>query len=228
MKLRAILFDAAETLFTTRGSVGEIYGSIARQYGSKASAETIQAAFARQFRGEGPLSTEDQKRWWKDLVYRVFSEVGMVSNFDQFFDQVYDRFRGSQGWVLFQETREVLAELKRRDFKLGVISNFDDRAYSVMRSLDILQFFKSVTLSSETGYCKPDREIFDAAVRALGVAAPEVLLVGDSLRDDVEAAIRAGLSAVLIDRRNRHETANHVRRITSLNELLALLPKDPS
>jgi len=223
MKFRAVLFDAAETLFTTKGSVGEIYGGIARQYGSNAPTDAIQAAFARQFRGSGPLSTQDQKRWWKDVVHRVFSEVGMVNNFDQFFDQVYDRFRDSGGWVLFPETREVLAELKQRGLKLGVISNFDDRAYSVMRSLNILEFFDSVTLSSETGHCKPDREIFDAAVRALGVVAAEVLLVGDSLHDDVEAAMRAGLSAVLIDRRNRHEEVKQVVRISSLKDVLALL-----
>ena len=223
MKFRAILFDAAETLFTTKGSVGEIYGSIARQYGSNAHTDDIQAAFARQFRGAGPLSTHDQKRWWKDVVHRVFSEVGMVNNFDQFFDQVYDRFRDSGGWVLYPETTEVLAELKQRGLKLGVISNFDDRAYSVMRSLNILQFFDSVTLSSETGYCKPDREIFDAAVRALGVVAAEILLVGDSLHDDVEAGMRAGLSAALIDRRNRHEEVKHIPRISSLKDVLSLL-----
>jgi putative hydrolase of the HAD superfamily len=223
VKFRAILFDAAETLFTTRGSVGEIYAGIAHQYGSKASSEAVQAAFQRQFRGAGPLTTEDQKRWWKDVVYRVFSEVGMVSNFDRFFDQVYDRFRDCQGWVLFPETRDVLVELKGRGFKLGVISNFDDRAYSVMRSLGIREFFDAVTLSSETGYCKPDREIFDAAVQALGVTAADVLLVGDSLHDDVEAGINAGLSAILIDRRNHHSEISHIRRIASLKDVLPLV-----
>ena len=129
MVLCAVLFDAAETLFTTRGSVGQIYGSVARQYGSTASDDAIQAAFARQFRGAGPLSVQDQKRWWKDVVYRVFSEVGMVDDFEKFFDQLYDRFRDSEGWVLFPETTEVLTELKNRRVKLGVISNFDNRAY---------------------------------------------------------------------------------------------------
>jgi putative hydrolase of the HAD superfamily len=223
MAFRAVLFDAAETLFTTRGSVGHIYGSIARQYGSAASDDAIQAAFARQFRGDGPLSIQDQKRWWKDVVYRVFTEVGMVDNFDEFFEKLYDRFRGSEGWVLFPETVEVLAELKKRNLKLGVISNFDNRAYSVMRSLEILHFFDAVTLSSETGYCKPAREIFDAAVRALGIPAPEVLLVGDSLQDDIEAAMRAGLSAVLIDRRNRHPASPSLARISSLSEIMAYM-----
>src|SRR5882672_2742085 len=148
MKFRAVLCDAAETLFTTRGSVGEIYSSIAREYGSAVPSDVIQAAFVRQFRGAGPLSTENQKQWWKDLVFRVFSEVGMVENFDEFFDKVYARFRDSQGWILFPETREVLEELKNRGLKLGIISNFDDRLYSVMRSLGIRSYFDAVTISS--------------------------------------------------------------------------------
>ena len=222
-KFRAVLFDAAETLFTTRGTVGQIYGSIARRYGSTAPVETIQAAFARQFRGAGPLSIEHQKGWWKDVVHRVFSEVGMVDNFDQFFDEVYERFRSSEGWVLFPDTIEALTDLKRSGLKLGVISNFDNRIYSVMKSLNILHFFDTVTLSSETGYCKPDREIFDAAIQALGVPASEVLLVGDSLRDDVEAGMRAGLHAALLDRDNRHPGVKHVPRISSLTEALSLV-----
>src|SRR4051812_6217122 len=108
MNFRAVLFDAAETLFTTRGTVGEIYGNVARRYGSQTPPELIQAAFVRHFRGAGPLSVEDQKRWWKDIVHRVFTDVGMVQNFDTFFDEVYERFRGSQGWMLFPETVEVL------------------------------------------------------------------------------------------------------------------------
>jgi putative hydrolase of the HAD superfamily len=213
-----VLFDAAETLFTTRGSVGEIYGSVARQFGSAAPSDAIQAAFLRQFRGSGPLSIQDQKTWWKDVVHRVFTEVGMVENFDAFFDQVYDTFRDSQGWILFPETLDVLNELKNRGLKLGVISNFDDRIYSVLKSLGIRGYFDTVTISSETGFSKPDPEIFQAAIRALGIPAAEVLLVGDSLHDDVEPGRRAGLTALLLDRIGG-------RGIFSLREVFTHLPK---
>ena len=163
------------------------------------------------------------KVWWKDVVHRVFNEVGMLENFDQFFDQVYDKFRDSQGWVLFPETVEVLKELKSLGLKLGVISNFDSRIYSVMDSLGIRQFFDAITLSSETGYSKPDPEIFEAAVAALGVPASTTLLVGDSPRDDVEAGMRAGLSAILIDRTGRHSEESHLQRISSLREVVSQL-----
>jgi len=220
VKFRAVLFDAAETLFTTRGSVGEIYANIARRFGSHADAKAIQTAFIRHFRGAGPLSVEDEKQWWKDIVRRVFTDVGMVEDFDNFFDQVYENFRDSQGWMLFPETLTVLNELKGLGLKLGVISNFDTRIYSVLDALGIRRFFDTVTISSEAGYSKPQPEIFDAAVRALGVPAPAVLMIGDSPHDDVEAAMQAGLAALLIDRSGRHHGKSHLQRISSLSDVI--------
>jgi putative hydrolase of the HAD superfamily len=144
----------------------------------------------------------------------------MFDNFDRFFDEVYERFRDSQGWVLFPDTVPVLEELRKRRFKLGVISNFDSRIYSVMDSLGIRHFFDTVILSSETGYYKPVPEIFAAGASAVGVPPSEALFVGDSPHDDVEAAIRAGFTAVLIDRSGRYSGLKHLQRISSLKDVL--------
>jgi putative hydrolase of the HAD superfamily len=223
MKYDVVLFDAAETLFTTRGTVGEIYGEVARRYGSTSNPSDIQSAFIRQFRHSGPLTTDNEKGWWKDVVHRVFADVGMVPNFDQFFDDVYEQFRDGRGWRLFPETLEVLGELRRLQCRLGVISNFDSRVYSVMESLKILSFFDSITISSETGYAKPHPEIFKAAIRAAGVPGGRILFVGDNLADDVQAGAAAGLHTILIDRHGRYSGAGvpiiqNLRQV--LNELL--------
>ena len=228
MKLRAVLFDAAETLFTTRGSVGELYGALAREYGSTADNTEIQAAFIREFQHSGPLTTRGEKQWWHDVVHRVFTEVGMVENFDRFFDQVYDQFRDSRGWLLFPETREVLMELKSRGFKLGVISNFDSRVYTVMQSLGIHEFFDTVSISSEIGYAKPHPGIFLAAIEALGVPAARILVVGDSLMDDVQAGQLSGMNAVLVDRHNKYPEMKAFKRITNLREVLSFVELTPA
>jgi len=220
MKFRAVLFDAAETLFTTRGSVGEIYAGIARQHGSLAEPRAIQDAFIRHFKGSGPVSA-DEKSWWRSIVYSVFEEVGMVENFDEFFDNVYDRFRDSSGWILFPETVDTLRRLKQLGLKLGIISNFDSRIYSVLDSLQIRVFFNTVTISSETGFSKPEPRIFEAAIRSLEVPPPSILMVGDSPRDDIEPAIQAGMRAVLIDRLDAHRARSHLRRISSLSDAIS-------
>src|SRR5262249_14878834 len=198
--------------------VGEIYGAVAREYGSTAPFDEIQAAFVRQFRHSGPLSTPDEKRWWRDLVHRVFAEVGMIRDFNRFFEKVYDQFRDSRGWMLFPETCEVLTELQQRGLRLGVISNFDSRVYSVMRDLRIRDYFQAVIISSETGYAKPDPEIFSAAVRALKSEPQNILLVGDSLADDVLASRRVGMRSILIDRTNRY-AGKDVQRIDNLRDV---------
>jgi putative hydrolase of the HAD superfamily len=223
MQFDAVLFDAAETLFTTRGSVGEIYCAIARRFGSTATPSEIQKSFKRHFPHSGPLSSATEKQWWKDLVFRVFSDVGMVDNFDRFFDEVYDLFRDSRGWMLFPETRQVLEELRRHRLKLGVISNFDSRLYSVLKDLGIDLLFDAVTICSEVGFAKPQPEIFRAALRALGSKPEKTLFTGDSLVDDYQAGQNVGLTTYLLDRGARYAAMRSVQRITNLQEILPLV-----
>ena len=228
MQFDAVLFDAAETLFTTRGSVGEIYNTIATRFGSTATPSEIQASFARHFPHSGPLSSATEKQWWKDLVFRVFSDVGMVEDFDRFFDEVYDLFRDSRGWMLFPETRQILEELRRNQLKLGVISNFDSRLYSVLKDLGIDSLFAAVTICSEVGFAKPHPQIFRAALRALGVTPERTLFTGDSLVDDFQAGEGAGLAAYLLDRSGRYAAMRSVRRIPSLREILPIVGIAPN
>jgi putative hydrolase of the HAD superfamily len=219
----AVMFDAAETLFTTRGTVGEIYHAVAQRFGSRATAEEIQQAFQREFRHSGPLSTESEQAWWRDVVHRVFLDVGMLENFDAFFAEVYDQFRDSRGWRLFPETRSVLGRLRLIGLKLGVVSNFDSRLYTVLNDLQILDFFDVITISSETGYAKPHPGIFAAAVQSAGVPASRVLFTGDSLMDDCQAARDAGLDAYLLDRSGRYVGMTSIPRIASLEEVLTIV-----
>jgi len=221
MTYDAVFFDAAETLFTTQGAVGEIYGRVAARFGSKAPAAAIQAAFEKQFPRSGPLTAAGEKQWWKDIVRRVFMDVGMIDDFDRFFEQVYEQFRDARGWMLFPETRDVLTKLRQRGVQMGIVSNFDSRIYTVLESLGIRSFFETVTISSEVGAAKPQPEIFHAAVRAAGLPASRILMVGDSLEDDVRAAQAAGLGAVLLDRKGRYAEIQDVRVIETLSDLAA-------
>ena len=50
---------------------------------------------------------------------------------------------------------------------------------------------------------KPHASIFEAALAALGVAAAEAVMVGDSSEDDIEGARALGMRAMLLDRDGR-------------------------
>ena len=54
------------------------------------------------------------------------------------------------------------------------------------------------------GYVKPHPTIFQAALGLLRVAAPDAVMVGDSLEEDIEGARALGMRAILVDREDRH------------------------
>jgi HAD superfamily hydrolase (TIGR01549 family) len=68
----------------------------------------------------------------------------------------------------------------------------------------------------------PDRAAFRAAVDRLGVGLDQVVYVGDLFWSDVRAAARAGLSALLLDRRDAWPDV-HVGRIVDLSGLEAAM-----
>jgi putative hydrolase of the HAD superfamily len=234
--IRVVFFDAADTLFHVHGTVAEMYLRHAVQFGFPEKAESLSAitqAFRRAFQEAPPpvfAVTEpakikhSERLWWFDIVHNVFYRVGMFERFDDFFDQVFRAFENHGAWRLFPETASTLARLKAQDLELGIISNFDSRLFTVMRGLGIADAFDTVTISSLAQAAKPAPKIFQLALEKHAVDPEEALHVGDSLRDDVEGARKAGLHAVLLDREGKRQAAG-VQRIASLDELFPLLER---
>lgn len=122
----------------------------------------------------------------------------------------------------YPETFAVLAELRDQGYKLGMVTNSWQLALErLQREQTIGRYFDALVPSYEVGVLKPDPKIFAIARERLGVTAEDTVMVGDSVRDDFEAAQKCGMRAVLIDRANNH--ADCEPRITDLRELPELL-----
>ena len=206
---RAIFFDAAGTLFESREAVGHAYRRIAREHGLDAPVEAVTAGFRHAFgsaRGLafGPGHNAEQLRslereWWRQRVRESFAGLGEFSNFDAYFDDLFAYFADPAHWRVDPEAASTLDRLKSSGFRLGVISNFDYRVYRILDGLGLSGYFDSITISSEAGYAKPRREIFDLALSSLNAEARDSMHVGDSPHLDLAAASEAGMVAVLID-----------------------------
>ena len=105
---------------------------------------------------------------------------------------------------------------------LAVISNFDSRLVRILDGLKIGSWFDDIFVSSRVGYAKPDGKIFAAALQRHGLRPENVLHVGDSETNDLHGAQEAGLTGLLIDRR-QEPGRNGSNRIASLEEILARL-----
>ena len=206
---RAIFFDAAGTLFDSREPVGQAYARIAREHGLDAPVEAVTAGFRNAFGSAPGLAfgaghDADRLRrlerdWWRQRVTDSFAGLGQFRDFDAYFEDLFAYFGDPANWQADSEAVSTLRRLKTNGLRLGVISNFDYRVYRILEGLGFSSYFDSITISSEAGYAKPRREIFDAALKSLGVDACDALHVGDSAHLDLAAAAAAGLAAVLID-----------------------------
>jgi HAD superfamily hydrolase (TIGR01549 family) len=90
------------------------------------------------------------------------------------------------------------------------------------------EYFQALVVSSECRFRKPSPLFFFELLRVSGVRSPdELLVIGDSLTDDVYGAARAGLQAVLMDRtteareREFPETVPCVQSLDELTQRLA-------
>ena len=230
--IKAIFFDAAGTLFTVNGSVGEIYARIARDYGKEVSVSDLEAGFRRSYVTAPPMAFPDaapgqipalERQWWRDLVQAVFSSLGPFPRFDEYFAALFSFFARAEAWRLYPETLLTLEKLQQHDLSLGIISNFDSRLLGLLDGLGISSFFDSVVISTHAGAAKPEQKIFAQALTRIGVKANEALHVGDSYEADIVGAAAAGIAPVLIDRRIQEQESNEYLTVSTLEALLKVL-----
>jgi putative hydrolase of the HAD superfamily len=128
---------------------------------------------------------------------------------------------------------EVLAELKRKGFKLGIITNTvtsrEEHVRSALQKIDTEKYFDVILTSVDVGHEKPDERIFMTALRALKVKPHEAVMVGNRISTDVVGGNRLGMKTIFLKwnkRYNERITSNEekpTRTIKSLRELLSVL-----
>lgn len=89
--------------------------------------------------------------------------------------------------------RAVLEFLKRRGFKLGVISNLSSAHLEPLEATELAALIDAAVLSCRDGVVKPEPEAYRLLCQRLGFPPEEVLMVGDSLPNDVLAPAALGM-----------------------------------
>jgi putative hydrolase of the HAD superfamily len=139
--------------------------------------------------------------------------------------RIYEQWATNHHFEMYDDVAAVLQELSARGYILGVISNSHRSLESFKEHFKLNELISTAVSSAEHGYMKPHRSIFETALEQARVAAQESLMVGDSLKADIEGALNVGMHAVLLRRSGDlpHLVPQGVDVIRSLNQLPALL-----
>lgn len=97
---------------------------------------------------------------------------------------------------------EAVLEALAPNHRLALCSNFShaETARAILADAGLDRHLSSIVISEEIGLRKPRPEIFAAVAESLGLAAREILHVGDDLRADVAGAAAAGMRTVWLTR----------------------------
>ena len=224
--IRGVIFDIDGTLYDWETSLERALEGILREVPA-AQRPGLPARLRRALADYAHVVRDGQvvdRRYWMLFLDPVPPWTAALAGGDK--EQVRGlarRFRSLLEPVAYADARPVLEAL-RGDYGLGVLSN-SPRTVETVARLELSGYFDAVASAPEDQR-KPHRDAFLRACRALGVQPAEAAYVGDSLMNDVEGALAAGLVSVWIDRYGEeYPLSEAAHRVSSLAELPALLPR---
>jgi putative hydrolase of the HAD superfamily len=226
--IRAVCFDAGATLLHPDPPVEEVYGRVFREDGARFAPEDLHEALQRAWARVQADPAEDryggvsgEEAFWRVFLSGVRASLDGGEVSDGAFGRLASHFRDPGAWAVYGDVLPALEDLTARGLALAVISNWDSHLPRLLEAMRLTPFFRVISVSAIEATGKPSPEIFRRTCRRLGVEPAEALHVGDSLRDDLEGARAAGLSALLLDRDERHTGLPD--RITTLTQIPRLL-----
>jgi len=223
--LKAVLFDAGNTLIWLDHP---FIVQLLREHGVETTMEGLmEAEYAAkllmdQMAREGAT---DERARGRVFFAEIFRRVGLAeAAFPTVAQRMFARHAERNLWGGVRErTAETLDELRRRGYRLGVISNADGRAEEALDAVGLRPHFELVIDSGLVGIDKPDPRIFRLAAERMGIQPGEAVYVGDIYEIDVQGARAAGMDAILVDPLWKWDDRD-CPRIRAIHDLLDLLP----
>ena len=231
---RAVLFDVDFTLIYPGPMFqGEGYRAFCAKHGMAVDADAFDAAVqSASYILEEPDEALYAPQMFIDYTKHIIEQMGgRGPGVDACALDIYEAWTGCQHFVLYDDVPIALSELAARNVRIGLISNSHRSLETFQRHFALDGLIDAAISSSEHGYMKPHPSIFEAALRRLDVHPTEAVMVGDSLRQDIDGARRVGMRGVLVRRPYaRHAAVDRsgagldgVVIIQSLTQLLPLL-----
>lgn len=107
---------------------------------------------------------------------------------------------------VFPHTHAILDYLSEK-YVLHILTNgFRETQHIKLKSAGIDHYFQHVIHADESGHMKPDKRMFDYALKTTGIEVHQCIMIGDDLYADVLGAKNVGMDHVFV---NRYKTVHN-------------------
>jgi HAD superfamily hydrolase (TIGR01549 family) len=239
-QIEAILFDMGGTLRSTikknKTEIRALLDQMIALLGEDISVDdfaSLLAARAEAYKrwAEATLVELNERDLWTKWMLPDWP-AEQISNMAIQFNQLYRAAMGTR--IVFPETHDVVLELFRRGYRLGLVSTTSSiEVPAALKELHVTGCFETVILSTVVGKRKPDPAILLEATQRMRISPEKCAYIGDRVDRDVAAARKAGFSKAIILRdprvgRLEKESSEHLTPdavIKNLTGLLEIFPE---
>ncbi len=203
-----VLVDLDDTLVAFDAVTEASWSEVCTEYhqrGCPTSPDTLRAAIR-----------EHSDRYWSDpdraragradpraarrrIVTRAFRALGLPEADAVVVADRYSTVRLASMYV-FEGVLETLDRLLSQGNRLALITNGDSAGQrEKIGRFALARYFAAILIEGELGFGKPDLRVYETALGTLRASAAEAYMVGDDLRNDVEAPQSVGIRAIWVD-----------------------------
>ncbi|MFC1915626.1 HAD family hydrolase [Chloroflexota bacterium] len=227
--IKAVFFDLYHTLVRFDPPREELQAEALKEFGIEVSPEVlvrplviadefIYQALARS--SPAQRSKEKQMALYAQYERILLKEAGIAADEPLVLGLLGKMQQSDMKLVLFDDVMPALTDLKSLSLVLGLISNVEHDITALLSQLGLTSLLQVVVTSQDTGFNKPQPEIFREALKQAGVQAPEAIYVGDQYQIDIVGANQVGMKGVLLDRGGYSTETIDCPRLQSLTQIV--------
>ncbi len=187
-------------------STGPDVYSVFRNYYDKYSFEEFFEFFHTSYRKFQDLKNIDHREYHNSKRFHImFEDMNLEFNSDIINNLVISHMDSLEKSMVFPEDhRDVLDYLKDNSYNLSIISNFDysPTAYKLLDKHNITSYFDTIIISDTFGWRKPDKKIFDYALKRDNKDRLDTIFIGDDIERDIKGAFNAKIDSIYININN--------------------------
>ncbi len=225
--IKHLFFDLDHTIWDFDRNAEETLMELYHHYQLEALGLTSAAQFITTY-------TQNNHSLWADYhLGKITKETLRAERFNKTFiqlgvhpDHVPHQFEDDYVRIsptktnLFEGSEKVLAYLQKK-YTLHIISNgFKETTLTKMELSGLNPYFTHVIISEDVGVNKPDKAVFEYALKMAGALKRESIMIGDSLEADIKGAQDFGMKAIYFNPLRKEKPEDVEWQIFHLEELL--------
>lgn len=231
--IKGIIFDYGGTLDSHGDHWSEVIWSAYQQSGVDVDKGDFREAYVYAERELArTLHILPHHNFHDLLKIKIRIELNRLCEMSKFAPQDVDSKTEEIAGICYQSARKSVDEAKpvldklAAKYPLVLVSNFYGNVESVLADFGLSKYFRKIIESAVVGVRKPDPKIFSLGCEALGIAAEDVLVIGDSYRKDILPARSIGCRTLWLKGKGwtaEEDAQTDESEIRKLDEILGFL-----